>query len=485
MDLKKILSNRKLRYGSFATAFTAGFLAVIILLNVICSVLVEKYPINIDLTEDSIFMLTDESIDYLKTLDKDVNITVLADEAEFTSYGGYYTQAVEVINKYAQYSNHVTVTYVDLIKNPTFTANYPDLSLTSYDILIECGDRNKIVFATDLFNIQTQNYSSYIASSKAEQVMTSAIMAVASDRIVKVAITSGHDEYTSSGLPDLLTQNNFELVTVDMNTEDIPEDVDVVVMIAPMKDFEEDILKKLDTFLSNNDNYGKNFIYFADTTQPALPNIEAFLEEWGITVGSSVVFQTDNSKIMNYSPYFSLVDYVDTTYAENFTSKDSYVTLPFSRPLSQAFTEKNSFRTSVLLQFGSQSGIRPEDADDTYSPSANDVSGPIPGMIASSKIRYVNTDAYESRVIVCGTLSAVSSYILQSTSVTNGEYFTNLFNLITARDDVISISPKTIDSTTLNINAQQAYTLLAIFMFILPLTVLVTGLVIWFRRRNK
>ena len=36
MDFKKILSNRRLRYGSFATVFSVAFLAVIILINVIC-----------------------------------------------------------------------------------------------------------------------------------------------------------------------------------------------------------------------------------------------------------------------------------------------------------------------------------------------------------------------------------------------------------------------------------------------------------------
>ena len=89
MDFKKILSNRKLRFGSFATALSIAFLVVIILLNVIFSVLAERYPINIDLTKDSIFMLTDESIDYLKGLEKDVDVFVLADEATFTTNRGY------------------------------------------------------------------------------------------------------------------------------------------------------------------------------------------------------------------------------------------------------------------------------------------------------------------------------------------------------------------------------------------------------------
>ena len=263
MDFKKILSNRKLRFGSFATALSIAFLVVIILLNVIFSVLAERYPINIDLTKDSIFMLTDESIDYLKGLEKDVDVFVLADEATFTTYGGYYTQAVEVINKYSQYSKHVNVSYVDIVKNPTFTANYPDLELNVYDILVQCNGRSRVVEVNDLFNIRSSNSyygSSYIASSKAEQTMTSAIMAVASDRVVKIAVTTGHEEFTDTDLEGLLEQNNFELVTVDLNTEDIPQDADAALMISPSRDMDEAVLKKLDAFLYNNDNYGKSLI---------------------------------------------------------------------------------------------------------------------------------------------------------------------------------------------------------------------------------
>jgi len=94
-------------------------------------------------------------------------------------------------------------------------------------------------------------------------------------------------------------------------------------------------------------------------------------------------------------------------------------------------------------------------------------------------------DPYESHVVVCGTVSAVESSILQSTSVTNGEYFTNLFNTLTQRDDVITIAPKVLGNTKLNITAQQAYTLLMIFMVVLPVVVMAAGLIIWFRRRNK
>ena len=487
MDFKKILSNRKFRYGSFATAFTAAFLAIIVLLNVILSVVVEKFPINIDLTENSVFMLTDDSIDYLETLEKDVTITVLADEKNFTSYGGYYTQAIEVINKYQQYSDRVTVKYVDLVKNPTFVTNYPDLEMVNYDILVECGERSKVVKLTDLFNIATSSYYQYIASSKAEQVMTSAIMGVVSDERIKVAVATGHEEYSDVGLVALLEQNNYDIVKVDLNAEAIPEDTDMLLIIAPVKDYDKEILDKIDAFMINGEQYGKKMFYAADSTQAALPNLEAYLAEWGIEVGDNVVFETNNSNVLYYSPYYALVDYVDESFSEKFVGKDGRMTLPFSRPLSLLFDEKNGFSTRVLLQFSEDSGILPESAGngENYVPTEEDICGPIPGMVISTKAKYVDLQALKSHLVVIGTVSALDEYTLQSTSVTNGEYIINMFNTLCERRDVISIAPKVIGSTELNITAGQAYILLFIFVILLPLIVLITGLVIWFKRRNK
>ena len=41
---------KKLKHGTMATALTCVFLAVLVLLNVVTTVLFERYPINIDLT---------------------------------------------------------------------------------------------------------------------------------------------------------------------------------------------------------------------------------------------------------------------------------------------------------------------------------------------------------------------------------------------------------------------------------------------------
>ena len=56
-------------------------------------------------------------------------------------------------------------------------------------------------------------------------------------------------------------------------------------------------MKKIDEYLDNDGHFGKNLYYFADPTQPELPNIEEFLSEWGIGVGTGTVVETDANRI--------------------------------------------------------------------------------------------------------------------------------------------------------------------------------------------
>lgn len=85
-----------------------------------------------------------------------------------------------------------------------------------------------------------------------------------------------------------------------------------------MRDYSEDELKKIDRFLDNNGKFGKNVMYVADTSQPeSLPNLDAFLAEWGIKVNPGAVYETDSSKVFNYQRYFVITDYAEDTYSES------------------------------------------------------------------------------------------------------------------------------------------------------------------------
>ena len=175
------LKTRKFKVGSLATALTVVVTAIIIVINLIVGQLTDKFSLSLDLTQNKIFSLTEQSINFIKNLDKDVEIILLSDENTFTQTNSYFAQANSVLRKYDLNSNKIKLTYVDTVKNPTYLNEYQDENLTETSIIVKSGDKHKIITVQDIFDIQRSYYGSTITGSKAEQELTSAILYVTSE----------------------------------------------------------------------------------------------------------------------------------------------------------------------------------------------------------------------------------------------------------------------------------------------------------------
>lgn len=109
-----------------ATVLTCGFLAVLVLLNVVTTVLFERYPINIDLTKDKIYSMTDETEEYVKNVDRDVLVSIFADEETYLNYSAYNKQAIELLKNYCKMNHHISYRFVDIDSNPDIIKSYSD-----------------------------------------------------------------------------------------------------------------------------------------------------------------------------------------------------------------------------------------------------------------------------------------------------------------------------------------------------------------------
>lgn len=85
-----IFKSRRFKHGSLATIITIGFIVVLVLINLVFGLLTERFPITIDLTADKRFQLTDSSIEYIKDIKDEVNITVCASEYTFENADSIY-----------------------------------------------------------------------------------------------------------------------------------------------------------------------------------------------------------------------------------------------------------------------------------------------------------------------------------------------------------------------------------------------------------
>ncbi|MBQ3855482.1 MAG: hypothetical protein II762_02190, partial [Ruminococcus sp.] len=83
---------KKLKFGSMSVAVLVLVIAIVIVLNLMANIMSKRYPMKVDLTPDKRYELTDESIQVLKDLDKDVEITVTSARDTFASMADYFQQ---------------------------------------------------------------------------------------------------------------------------------------------------------------------------------------------------------------------------------------------------------------------------------------------------------------------------------------------------------------------------------------------------------
>lgn len=485
---KKKKFSRRLRYGGFATLMIAVFVVVVVIINVIANVLVDKYSLTLDLTASQVFDLSEETQPYVESIQMPVKITVLAKESDMLNYK-QATQMNTIIKKIAQLNPNLTLEYADIVEDPTFASNYPDLSLSAYSVIVESELRQRVISLSDMFPTESSSSSSSSSTqdSKVEQKMLSALLYVTADDTYQIAFLNGHEESKPSALVSLLEANNYEVVDANISLGGIGEEVDAVVICNPTRDYSAEELQNLSDYLNNEDNLGKAVFYFADPSQPELPNLEEFLKEWGIVMGTGTAAESDTNKMFYQNPYYATGVYSDPTdkFSSLFADRDLNLIVPGSREMSLAFTETGNREAVTILQLSDTSIVVPKTVDENFTSDDAAVKGNIPVMILGGKDMYdADNNLIRSQVLACGSTAILQSQFLQNTSLVNGDYVVNLFNRIINVTESVYVAPKDMSYNLFQISAGQAIGIGVGFAIVLPLAVLACGLAVWLRRRH-
>ncbi len=485
---KRTKQNETFKLNALFAFLVVLIIAAVFLLNAVVVALGDRYNLSADLTANAAYRIGDDTKAVLDGLTQPIDLYVLASEGSFSG-SSYLIQAKRIIDEYPKYSANINLQYVDYTSDPTFAAGYPDLTLSDGDILVQSETNFKQLTLASLFNYTyTSDGSITVESSRAEEALTSAIVSVTTDDAVSIAILTGNDVYADTDtLKSVLSDNNFEVSSINMVT-DAFDDYDILLLLAPAVDLSTDVLDKFDDFLYNGGAYGKTLLYAADVSQPETPNIDAFLREWGVVVGDGAVFETSSERAYSYQPYYPLADYTDTDYAEKLKDSSNPVLLPLSRPLALVFTYKDNRTVDTLLSFYETAGVRPSDADDTFTASMATEWGPMPALTLTSW-QIQSTDGsdtvLQSNVVVSASAYLFGASGMANTSLNNAEYIVNLFNTLTNRENTVSIAAKSLAGNTLGITTGAASTLGIVLCVVVPLLILGTGIVIWLVRRYR
>lgn len=489
---KHSFNKRGFKHGALSVVLTVVFIATVVVLNVIVGVVSDRFNTAADLTTAGIYSLDEKTETFLHdTLDSDVTLTVLKSEQEFEAQDTAYKQVNEILKRMEMIGGHVNVEYLDIDQNPNYTSKFKGETLAANYIVVECEKtgRHRIISPYDYFNFD-QNYLQYygayvVESSNIEQEAVSAMMYTTSDNLVKIAFTEGYGESeSSSALQTLLSRNGYEVESLPLaTTSEISSDIDYVVIFAPTIDMDEEQLAKLDKFLDNNGNFGKNVVYFASTRQPKTPNIDEFLSDWGLSVGYDVIGQADENYLTSSETYYAHLQKIcDTDYTKSVYGSRL---LTFGANIRPVYVLDNSSADrTVLMKTYDKAFLYPLDkeliTDDFKLENAE--SGEFNDVVVSQR---TTESGSKSRVCAIGSELFTSTAFMSYTNANNAEFFVGMWNYISGREQGMTIRAKSLAPATFEMNVKTANTLSIVLCIIVPVCVIILGIVIWVRRRHR
>lgn len=503
---KKPKNFKKFKYGSMSMIVIVLVIAIVVILNVIVGALMNRYPIKVDLTADGRYELSDETIEVLKNMEGEVEIAVMLPEQTLLAYN-YYNMIPKILENYQVYAEagkgSIEVKYVDTTKDPDVVARYSEYyngTISDGNIVIYANEKVKVTSVDAMFTQDTSNY--YTTGETdiffvGEKTLTSSIMSVTDANPIDVAFASyinsayvyGEDSsayYSGEYFKNLLATNGYECTDIDVMTDEIsPEKYELLVIPAPAVDFGEDVIAKIEDFLYNDGNYERNLIFISGGNSVNIPNIYELLNKWNLQVENAFVM--DDKAAMNTT----LGSLGGTALAPIVTIADTEAvgelpnaSLPIVAPLSREITilDKNSdYTTSSVIESSSSSYLRNIDG------SENDSKQGARTIVALSKReRAEGYDVYTSSVLAIGSVYMSDPSILSSTSAyNNANVLLNTVNTMTGKESSFVIPQKNLEQEILALTTDQVKGIRAVVVYVIPLLVVVAGVIVFIRRRNR
>lgn len=475
---------RKYKYGAAGIAFTVVFLAVIVLINVIVSVLSTKTNLYLDMSSENLYAITNDTYALLDTISEPVTISIVTDEDTVDNAIGMYVEnfsMTQYLKQYAKYSDKVTYEQIDLNVNPGFATKYA--INTYYCLVVRTADKYKTVSLEDMLILdKDDNGNAYAKGICAEQKIASAIKYVTTKTTNELAYTTGHSETTATGIDSIANDSGFDTGSVDLKTAEIGENVKTVAIVAPLADFTVDELDKIDRFLDKGDVLLQVYL---SAQSPSLPNLEKYLNQWGIGVNHVIVSETnefdageDATAIIAQSTSDSVISTIKS---------DVPVIMAKSTSLEQLFKQSGVYETSVLYTTTDKAYSKDvEFVDNKISIKQNtDKTGPFNLAIRSFKQVQSGSEVKNSNVVVFASRHMLSEDYLSSSSYSNAKLASAVLSLSTGKQESFYVSPIFFEDATLDVTYGQYKVFWAVFVFVIPILILAYGIFVFIRRRHR
>ena len=479
-EAQRASRRRMFHSGVYASALAAVVLAVVILLNLVIRAVPTKYT-EFDISTGKMFTLSETTVSMMKSLDKDVTAYFLAET------GNEDTNITRILDRYAGESSHFTWQQRDPALYPTFADQYDAGDASTNSVILVCGDKSAVVDYSDMYEYSYTDYYSYDMEFAAESVLTTAIAQVTRDSSYTAYVLTGHGEMSlGNDFTETLTNAGVTVNDLNLNTGEIPEDADALIINVPQADLSELDADALRGYLSDG---GK--VVVATSLLFDTPNLDAVLAEYGMVRQDGLLVETDpNYYAYRYAGTY-LLPVIQNNEITSGINSGMFVFAPSSQGIvtveeeedvqtgETAESENTLTHTSLLTTSGTAYSMLAYQTATVLEQSEEDPTGSFDLAVAAedsatgAKLVWIN----------CGNIFL--DEINSAVSGGNAQLLGSVMNWMNGEENAAVIDGKSMSAESLTVPSSAVMPLGLLFVFVIPLGFLLAGVVITILRRRR
>ena len=469
--------------------YTFLIFLIIIALYFEINVIMQKLNIkDLDITDQKLYSITDESIEKIKNIDKKINIKLV----NFEYYMDYdnISDAVNFINLYDEINNNITIE-----STTTDDDEYPYITISS--------ENNSVNISLDdlfLYKYSTKTYCEeefYLA----EEAVTNAILKVCANESKDIYFYLEKSVYNETYLSNssfvqklINVGNNIKYLQLS-TTEIIPETCSCLV-IPPLK---EDITEQEKNIILTYINNGGNIMLLEEsksllTTQT--PNFDSIMELYGFSITDGIIMEPSDGNSINNIPgfiYTNFANEANTTLNKNLKLcliDAGRIVFKDEETLNNLNVKYKSLATASDKAF-----LRTDITNSSLEKNESDIiaSNAILSAVVEKKINDNNTSKL---IVYSNSIFAMNQQVFVIDPITksrqsvdmiyfddNEEILLNSVKYLSQNNNSVLIRKQhydnipTIDLLKNNTNIK--------IMFSLPIIIIIAGYIVWRIRRNK
>ena len=469
-QMRRLRESKQVRYGGYALLTSLGMVAVLVLVNLV----VDQFQLEADLTQNRLFTLSDQTFQVLDNLASDVTVYQIA------TTGRENPLIDSVLERYAKRNSHFKLATLDPERNPGLAAKYEEEGqVRPGGLIVDGGDRFRMISQFDIFNVNMQTRQA--TSLSLEQELTAALLYVSTGDLPTVYLLEGHGEQSmfQLGMPglnvrDLLENDNYEVDTLDLVSRDtIPEDADVLLVVAPEQDLTAAETQRLDSWM----RAGGRVVFVLQAARRAeLPNLDELLAGFGVRLTNGIIVE-ESGRHTPDSQVFLVPETTSHEIVAPMRTDRLFIVMPAAGPIEELDTKRRTLTVDPFLNTSEGSFLRTDFDIQSVEQQEGEPNGPFAVGVA---ITDNDLDGYvKSRVVVFS-----SALFLRQPYQANYDMLLNSLSWARSREESISIRAKSLRTFPLRMTRLAQLIISGVAVLLVPLGVLGAGLAVWLRRRH-